>query len=1554
MNTPQLRTQRGIALVVVLVFLVLLSVFVVGFFSNAQDELTAAQGFRAEISASHLSESAVAVVMGQIREATNRKNGAWGSQPGMIRVYRNGDNASPEPDAFFKLYSSNDMIVSGAEISKFDPTGDVDEGGDIGWNHVPAMWTDLNQPVYVDLPNSQGGTTRVARYPILDPTLNQRVEGLEFLTTAKDDSKVQARMPVRWLYVLRDGTLTAPSSSGANGTQAIWKAGERAPTAANPIVGRVAFWTDDESCKVNVNTAGGYSLKTEVTAGDGGMPKFDKATPARPYTEDTYAGSFWDAPRALTEFEQGQIYSPKLSGVRVLSTDPADQPILTKGGLGLCQPVQGEFQRYPGHPSTTSLGILFRTPPGSSKISMQDAPYLLTSGQLAILAPRLQYALNPKTDPERIRRCSSYGTERLLAYDDRPPGLRVKRLYATVDELFFAQPDPDATKTNTSNVRTQSDVNLLLTADGTEAKTITPALLDKMRFFLTAHSRAPEMNLFGRPRMTIWPVAKVKSKDEEGNYWNASDRLLAFCSTIGPDSSKVDEDKVSRFLMQRETQRNNAASSWVSPSVDYSQNTRNQFLYRYLQTLTSAPIPGFGKSLESKYGKDDRDQILTEIFDYIRVVNLRDSTRDLTLVPNLRTTTNPDGTAATTAQFQQIEQYKYAPRGLVIPLKIGNTTGFGRFPGISEAALVIYHAGYQWGGELTGGGTRRFIASDGPKDSAGRVKRPDFDLVRAFLVFENFNPMQGFAPIASPDSRSIDANRGSIIYQVKGLDGFAINGKSLGFPATDTTGRSSGGAVNYFNHASGSFWHGRNSGGCEGFFHTLYKPIVGDSKTPAKYNAGISYNAGDGNANSVKQPTQLEDPTDWRFYQFQSQRNAPSMGADIDHPGIAIQIPPEDQEGLPRTMDLKGTDLEISIYFGNVANANRVSKLPVKLTFPDATVPVPYGGNLRQINNPDPNNGPEWRDPQAYWQTQGGGAAPLAYFPPPPDGSNGESQYWYGNYSTDIPVPNPLYTNNVAYAKSFAGRMFRIRNADSNNYRNVSLNKPGPNRTEIWRNILQPGDVVRSVVYTKGDLRAAMVSGDSSVYEAHYDYANSALRRACSLRSAAGALYFQERRPDLPGNLLMGNDTKFGNIAELRDGARYPASQAADLPASDDGSKLVNGVKRSDGKPGDFDTGIGNLSDGPYCNKPDEGNLAYRRQVTDINGVRIGWDYPTPYYTWVYEEGFDTFFSPNRQMPSAVLFGSLLAGKTASWQTLCFSPNPAGENHPGRIDPKDYLWLDLFHMPIVEPYAISEPFSTAGKVNMNYQIVPFGNIKRSTGLRAVLQPVRLTAFSVNDYIAGSNPKQLSFKTGSPSGTPLPQNYRYLVDRDETLKGFEDYFAEYASDKKSGFFKTAAQICDFYLYPKRANTQTLPTIPSSTKWTKGDTAIKAWWENQALTGDNMREKPYADLYARLTTKSNTYCVHVRAQALRQSAPTDATKAAEHYRVWNEKRDRVISEYRGSSIIERYIDPQDARFDQNSGVDKASYINVDGVASSLTSDSFENAYRFRVLNTKRFDP
>ena len=62
-----------------------------------------------------------------------------------------------------------------------------------------------------------------------------------------------------------------------------------------------------------------------------------------------------------------------------------------------------------------------------------------------------------------------------------------------------------------------------------------------------------------------------------------------------------------------------------------------------------------------------------------------------------------------------------------------------------------------------------------------------------------------------------------------------------------------------------------------------------------------------------------------------------------------------------------------------------------------------------------------------------------------------------------------------------------------------------------------------------------------------------------------------------------------------------------------------------------------------------------------------------------------------------------------------------------------------------------------------------------------------------------------------------------------------------------------------------------------------------------------------------------------------------------------KDQVLSEYRGSSIIERYIDANDQML---SNVDFAQAIGGGGASDpSLNLDRY---YKFRVVSTKRFAP
>lgn len=355
----------------------------------------------------------------------------------------------------------------------------------------------------------------------------------------------------------------------------------------------------------------------------------------------------------------------------------------------------------------------------------------------------------------------------------------------------------------------------------------------------------------------------------------------------------------------------------------------------------------------------------------------------------------------------------------------------------------------------------------------------------------------------------------------------------------------------------------------------------------------------------------------------------------------------------------------------------------------------------------------------------------------------------------------------------------------------------------------------------------------------------------------------------------------------------------------------ITDITLSGSHAGDFDNGFANVMDGPYVNKPDEGTL---RSTTGASA------YALPYFQSEMDLQTQSFFSPNRQIASAVMFGSLPSGASHNipWQTLLFRPDPAGK-HPGSIAPKDHLLLDLFTMPVVEPYAISEPFSTAGRINMNYQIMPFGpQIVRETAVRSALESTWIIA------IPPASVRNYKSQTAQTSG-----NYRYPIDVDTTLRQFSDRFTN--ADNRN--FVSASQICDIDLYPGSLSNGT-----SNVAYDPNGTNMQAFWAGNTLTGDNSREMPYNHLYPLLTTKSNTFTVHMRVQALKQI--TGGRLVAADWQKWVEGKDQVSGEYRGSTTIERYIDPNDPRFTNGA-------VNPD-------TDPVDPVYKFRVVSVKKFAP
>src|SRR5438874_118205 len=113
------HSTRGVALILVLGFLLLITGLIVAFFTSVTTELSSSKTYANGATAKQLADSAVQAVIGQISLATsgsaNQPN-AWASQPGMIRTY---DNTGAPLD-YYKLYSSDNLVVTLGDIPSFD------------------------------------------------------------------------------------------------------------------------------------------------------------------------------------------------------------------------------------------------------------------------------------------------------------------------------------------------------------------------------------------------------------------------------------------------------------------------------------------------------------------------------------------------------------------------------------------------------------------------------------------------------------------------------------------------------------------------------------------------------------------------------------------------------------------------------------------------------------------------------------------------------------------------------------------------------------------------------------------------------------------------------------------------------------------------------------------------------------------------------------------------------------------------------------------------------------------------------------------------------------------------------------------------------------------------------------------------------------------------------------------------------------------------------------------------------------------------------------------
>lgn len=183
--TPGRGTRSGVALVITLAVLVLITVIVVGLLQVARVDRGAAHSQFEQVRADAFARMAEEEVVATLQEYTSGASRVWASQPGGLIV----PSAGGAPEVI--------PLHSGLGTASDSPN--------------------------VNIPSFQ------------DPA--------NFLVTGRDHALAGSLpMPVAWVYVREDGSFDDTNPPNLTDT-------------ANPVVGRFAYWTDDESTKLNYNLA---------------------------------------------------------------------------------------------------------------------------------------------------------------------------------------------------------------------------------------------------------------------------------------------------------------------------------------------------------------------------------------------------------------------------------------------------------------------------------------------------------------------------------------------------------------------------------------------------------------------------------------------------------------------------------------------------------------------------------------------------------------------------------------------------------------------------------------------------------------------------------------------------------------------------------------------------------------------------------------------------------------------------------------------------------------------------------------------------------------------------------------------------------------------------------------------------------------------------------------------------------------------------------------------------------------------------------------------------
>ena len=1418
-NSP--RRKKGIALVTVMAILAALTILVVAILSLAGNELDSSKTYADNVKVRRLSDIVTSVVIGQIRQATRPDSDtnlfgaanatAWASQPGMIRVFNTSGFAQA-----YKLYSSSQMVIDEEDQLRPDSIAAKYQG----WQSDPSRFVDINRPeIIYDVEGKEVNR----HFPILDPRSRGRdqTEGFDYGNFPGVDDEKRLPMPVEWMYVLEDGSVGTLNRDHKF-------VGTAQPSTENPIVSRIAFWVDDESCKINVNTAS--------------------------------EGVAWYVPRSDNDTEREYAVN---------------------------QPVTNEVQRYPGHPAMTCLSSVFFP---------NHYPDPSGAGQKRLESRHLEalYELAPKV--------VFGGTEGGTKKGTQPITFDRDRLYSTVDDVIF-------------NINREENQLMNLLREGSSESPLEK--IERARHFLTVHSRAPETNIHGYPRISMWPLHE--SSGNIGTTRTVFDETIAFCTTLrGRD----------KFFFQRSSQNSRHYEF-------YGRAGRaNVNLYQYLISQVQKPVPGYGASLARKYGGDkkfekkpnpkdaylSKDEYVKDyfaigvwMFDYMRGTNIHDG--------NLK---EPYANLEENSSFGQYSGINLIGRNLQSSGGSGDQTsnwykptleprGPGRMFTLSEVALVCYvtdaikvktvsEEGNVTFTNLSGGGSNDsrvievVLRGQHPhyyhpkKNPGGQWRNPGdgindggdlqfqnitpgstYYFVEVGIVPEVFAVHQGYHQIHPRQAMRLLTGKKNSSGNRGGFDGtldgsLHLNGVPLvhwGIPkqgSKDMEGPlmatiKPGASINSLKSDLPGGWYGWGGSGGYRIFRFGRFELPGEQGGFAKPPNNCLAN-GDGGGNTGLAA--------WYCQNGVIVKQGEGAGTNL------FGGPTDD--GKLTLSQHSDNPVQIVIFDNGIERSDRGNLVQVfNLNFAEFGVDSPSGGGLKEVS---------------------------------------------------FPMPEPNSGNYAGWT-----RRFNRAASDSSRSRVVDVLEDAKPVRKKGIEADDGREGVKSLIVSHGDYRhvAGKRNVPQELMQPHPEYQTRRASHSMVFAGPRGAVTESPNRlsDDIYGRSLVEganydkvNRPDFTFDPKDRDTFAPLLSKSYDLP-------IDPSITR------DFDNGTGSCPDGAYAGKPDDG-------ADDPPGSSI-FSQKWPYFDvaevkdFRYEDKIKFNFSPNRMIAGPVAFGSIpsLTQANAPWTCLLFRPNVSDEDHFGEAGwglkpeseitsrdgmeipqygvtkndqfPADHLWLDLFWMPVVQPYPISEPFSTAGKVNLNYQMMPFTYIKRATALHAVLKSERIRAYPTKD--AGS------YKLQTQKG------YVHQIDADETMKQWDEKFED------GEIFKTGSEVCEMFM------------VPQGERWTEGGRSMRNFWKDHGITGDNTIESVYNGIYPRVTTQSNVFKIYMTVQILSKVRSTRPDE-------FIQGEDKVMGEYRGSVVVERYLDPNSRELPE---------WRKDYEGKEKSADYY---YQWRVVNTKQF--